>query len=320
MDRRRFLLTSLAIFAAPHNIEAQRAGRLWRVGILAAGSASARDDAFRQALRDLGYIDGQSVAFEARYADGKIERLPRLAAELVHLNVDVILASPTETIRAAQQATKTIPIVMAFSADPVTTGLVSSLASPGGNTTGLTSVATELNAKRLELLKTTIPDASTVCFLVNRVTQNRMIENIAVSGRALGLRISIVTVEQPGDLDRVLAAVAKAHHGGMLVDSGVFAEQRRHITEFAVRSRLPTIAGTTDFAEAGALMSYGPDYHAMFRQAALYVDKIFKGARPRDLPVEQPSKFELVVNLKTAKALGLTIPPSLLLRADRVIE
>jgi len=321
LDRRTFLgaLTG-SLLAAPLAAAGQQAGKVWRIGILTEGSVSTRDDAFRQGLRDLGYIDGQNVAFESRYADGRIERLPGLAAELVRLNVDVIVASPSEAIRAAQLATKTIPIVMAFTADPVGTGLVSSLASPGGNTTGLTSVATELNGKRLELLKATIPDLSTVCFLVNRGTPKQMLDNIAHTGRALGLQISIVTVQQPSELDRSLATVAKAHLGGMLVDSGVFAEQRRQIVDFALKNRLPTISGTRDFSEAGALMSYGPDYHAMFRHAAIYVDKILKGARPQDLPVEQPTKFELVINLRTAKALGLTIPQSLLQRADQVIE
>ncbi len=270
MDRRAFVSgITLGLLAAPLAGEAQPAGKVWRIGILTAGSVSTRDDAFRQGLRDLGYIDGQNVAFESRYADGRIERLPGLAAELVRLKVDVIVASPSEAIRAAQLATKTIPIVMAFTADPVGTGLVSSLASPGGN---------------------------------------------------IGLQINIVTVQQPSELDPSLATVAKAHFGGMLVDSGVFAEQRRQIVDFALKNRLPTISGTRDFSEAGMLMSYGPDYHAIFRHAAIYVDKILKGARPQDLPVEQPTKFELVINLKTAKALGLTIPQSLLSRADQVIE
>jgi putative ABC transport system substrate-binding protein len=243
-----------------------------------------------------------------------------LAAELVRLNVDVIVASPTQAVRAAQQATRTIPIVMAFSSDPVGAGLVMRLANPGGNITGLTSISSELNGKRLELFKAVLPDVATVCFLVTPATQKPMLEEAVYAGRALGLKISNLTVQQPSELERAFTTAAKTRYGGMLVDWGVFAERRRQVAALALKHRLPTVSGAREFAEAGGLMTYGPDYAALFRRAATYVDKILKGALPGNLPVEQPTKFEMVINLKTAKALGLTIPQSVLGRADDVIQ
>lgn len=237
----------------------------------------------------------------------------------MRLNVDVIVASPTEAIHAAQRATKTIPIVMATGGDPVELHLVASLAHPGGNITGLTSVATILTAKRLEFLKAIAPATSLVWFLVNRSTPKQFVTEIEAAGRALGTQISPVVVEDASDVDRAFSAMVKARVGGLVVDLAV-GEYYRQIADLAVRHRLPAISGPREFAEAGGLMAYGPDYPDLFRRAAVYVDKILKGARPAELPVEQPTKFEFVLNLKTAKALGLTVPQTLLLRADQVIE
>jgi len=320
MNRRTFLCgLTLGTVGAPLAAAAQQPQKVPQVGILSAFSASAREEAFRHGLRDLGYVEGQNVALRSRYAQGRFDKLPDLAAELVRLNVDVILASPTEAIRAAQRATKTIPIVMPVSGDPVGSGIVTSLAHPGGNITGLTSVAPELTAKRLELLKTIAPTVSRVSFLANQSTPKRFLTEIEAAGRILGTQISSVMVEDADELDRAFSAMAKARVGGLVVDF-VLHEYRRRIADLAIRHRFPTISGPREFAEAGGLMAYGPDYPDLFRRAAIYVDKILKGAKPADLPVEQPTKFELVINLKTAKALGLTIPPSVLGRADQVIE
>jgi len=258
------------------------------------------------------------VTIRSRSAEGRFEKLHELAAELVRLNVDVIVASPTASIRAAQRATKTIPIVMALSGDPVGSGFVASLAHPGGNITGLTSVAQELTAKRLELLKAIAPAMSRVSFLANRSTPKRFVTEIEAAGRVLGTQISPVMVEDAGELDRAFVAMAKARVEGLVVDL-VLDQYRQQIADLAIRHRLPTISGPREFAEAG-VMAYGPDYPDLFRRAAIYTDRILKGAKPADLPVEQPTKFELVINMKTAKALGITIPPSILARADQIIE
>lgn len=319
MDRWVVLTVVLSLLAAPLVPEAQQLGKVPRIGILSAGVASAHEEAFRQGLRDLGYVDGQNVAIVPRYAEGRFEKLPDLANELVRLNVDVIVASPTEAIRAAQRATKTIPIVMAFSGDPVGSGIVAHLAQPGGTITGLTSVAPELTAKRLEFLKAIAPEISRVSFLANQATPKRFVSETEVAGRALGVQITPVLVQDASELDRVFAAMAKTSVDGLVVDL-VLHEYRRRIADLALRHRLPAISGPKEFAEAGGLMAYGPDYADLFRRAATYVDKIFKGVKPGDLPIQQPTKFELVFNLKTAKALGITIPQSLLLRADQVIE
>jgi len=312
------IIVSLSLFAVAL-AGAQQAPKI-QIGILSAFSPSAREEAFRRGLRELGYVEGQSVTIRSRYAEGRFETLVDLAAELVRLNVDVIVASPTAAIRAAQRATKTIPIVMALSGDPVGSGFVTSLAHPSGNITGLTSIAQELTSKRLELLKAIAPAMSRVSFLANRSTPKRFVTEIEAAGRVLGLQVNNpVMVEDAGELDRAFAAMAKARVDGLVVDL-VLDEYRRQIADLAIRHRLPAISGPREFAEAGVLMAYGPDYSDLFRRAAFYVDKILKGAKPADLPVEQPTKFELVINLKTAKALGLTIPQTLLLRADQVIE
>jgi putative ABC transport system substrate-binding protein len=322
MDRRRFLLTSVAgVLAAPLAAEAQPA-KVARIGYLSPLSASAdstHSEAFRQGLRDLGYVEGQNAVIEARYADGKFERLPDLAAEIVRLKVEVIVAAPTPAVRAAQQATRTIPIVMAFSGDPVGEGFVAGLARPGGNITGLSATVGEMAAKRVEFLKAIAPDISRVAFLANAATVRQAVTGTEAAGRALGVQVSTVLVRNPSELEHALSTLKKAHVGGLIVDL-TLQEHWRQIVDLALKSRLPTVSGPREFVEAGGLMAYGPHFPDLFRRAATYVDKILKGARPGDLPMEQPTKFELVINMKTAKALGLTLPRSLLLQADQVIE
>ncbi len=313
------LVLTLILTLAPLAAEAQQPPKVVQIGTLSAFSPSAREEAFRQGLRDLGYVEGQNVTIRPRYAEGRFAKLPELAAELVRLNVDVIVASPTEAIRAAQRATTTIPIVMAISGDAVGSGIVASLAHPGGNITGLTSLAAELTAMRLELLKTIAPAMSRGSFLANKSTPKQFVSETEAAGRALGTQISAVMIEEANELEPAFAAMAKGRVGGVVVDL-VLGEYRRQIADLAMRHRLPTISGPREFVEAGGLVAYGPDYPDLFRRAAIYVDKILKGAKPADLPVEQPTKFELVINMKTAKALGLTIPQSLLVRADEIIH
>jgi len=308
-----------SLVLAPLAAVAQQPAKVPRIGILSADAVSTREEAFRQGLRDLGYVEGQNVAIESRYADGRFEKLPGLATELVRLNVDVIVASPTEAIRAAQGATKTIPIVMAFSGDPVGSGIVAQLGHPGGNITGLTTMAAELTAKRLEFLKAIAPTISRVSFLANQATPKQFVSEVEAAGRVMGVHISAVMVQDANELDRTFSAMAKRAVDGLVVDL-VLHEYRRRIADLAIRHRFPAVSGPREFAAAGGLMAYGPDYRDLFRRAATYVDKILKGVKPADLPVEQPTKFELVINLKTAKALGLTIPHSLLIRADEIIQ
>ncbi len=322
MDRRRFLLTSLAgALAAPLVAEAQPA-KVARIGYLSARSASADSthiEAFRQGLRDVGYVEGQNAVVEARYADSKSGRLPALAAELVRLQVDVIVAAPTPAVRAAQKATPTIPIVMAVSSDPVGEGIVARLARPGGNITGLSAAAAETSAKRIEFLKVIAPAASQIAYLADAATAQQPIRDTEAAGRTLGVQVKTVLVRNPSELDAALSTLKNASVGGLIVSLSL-QESWRQIADMARKSRLPTVSGPREFVEVGGLMAYGPQYSDLFRRAATYVDKILKGAKPADLPVEQATKFELVINLKTAKALGLTIPPSLLARADQVIE
>jgi putative ABC transport system substrate-binding protein len=315
---------TLSFLAAPLAAGAQQAGRIPRIGLLWSGAPSdPYAQAFRQGLQELGYVEGKSIVLEDRSAEGRPDRLPTLAAELVRLQVDVILAAESETIRAAWQATKTIPIVMATSGDPVGLGVVASLAHPGGNVTGLSSISTELAGKRLELLKGLVPGVTRVAFVWNpdNPVQARMFTETEVAARSLGVQLQSLKVRGPSELDGALSAMTQERAGALIVvvDLLLFAHMRR-IADLAVVSRLPAIAQRKEFAEAGGLMTYGPSYAGLFRRAATYVDKILKGAKPADLPVEQPTKFELVLNLKTAKALGLTIPPSVLFQADEVIQ
>jgi putative ABC transport system substrate-binding protein len=328
MDRRAFLGT-LGLLVAPLAAEAQQAGKVYRIGFLALNLAAAphMPEAFRQGLRDLGYVEGRNVAIEYRDAEGKPERLPALAAELVALKVDVIMAAGTSHALAAKQATKTIPIVFATAAsDPVTSGLVTSLARPGGNVTGLSGLGPELIGKVLELLTQAAPGVSRVAALwepgaVGERTEKELLKGAEVSGRALGVRLQFVEARGPDDFDRAFSDMTRAGASALTtLPSAMFFNERRRLVDLAAKNRLPAVYQWREFVDAGGLMSYGPNGADLFRRAATYVDKILKGAKPADLPVEQPTKFELVINLKTATALNLTIPPSLLQRADQVIE
>ncbi len=313
---------ALLLVALPLGGEAQQPAKLARIGYLSALSASADSthrEAFRQGLRDLGYVEGQNAVVEARYADGKFERLPDLAAEIVRLKVDVIVAAPTPAVRAAQQATRTVPIVMAFSGDPVGEGFVTGLARPGGNITGLSAMVGEMAAKRVEFLKVIVSDISRVAYLANSATARQGVTGTEAAGRTLGVQVSTVFVCNSSELEHAFSTLKRVNVGGLIVDL-TLQEHWRQIVDLAFKSRLPTVSGPREFVEAGGLMAYGPRYPDLFRRAATYVDKILKGARPSDLPVEQPTKFEFVINRKTAKALGLTILPLLLLLADQVIE
>jgi len=330
MERRTFLGTLAGgLLAAPLAAEAQSAGKVARIGYLVGASLSLSPhlhEAFRQGLRDLGYVEGRNVVIEYRSAEGKFERLPALAAELVALKVDVIVAGGTPQALAAKQATRTVPIVFAAAGDPVTSGLVTSLARPGGNVTGLTGLGPELVGKGLEQLTQAVPGVSRVAALwqpggQGERTDKDILKEADVAARALGVRLQFVEARGPEDFDRAFSDMTRARAGALTVlVSPMFFGERRRLVDLAAKNRLPAVYPWREFVDAGGLMSYGPDLADMFRRAATYVDKILKGAKPGDLPIEQPTKFELVINLKTAKALGLTIPPSVLLRADQVIE
>jgi putative ABC transport system substrate-binding protein len=312
-------LTLVAAFIAA---EAQPAGKLPLIGNLRIDSASQDPHWLEQDLREHGYVEDQNIAIEKRYAEGRPERLPMLAAELVHLKVDVIFAGTPETAVPAKKATKAIPIVFAVG-NPVAEGLVASLARPGGNLTGLTSVSSELSAKRLELLKEITPAVSRVAVLLNPVnpTHPGVMREIEAAAQVLGIELQPLAVRRASDFVGAFRGATEGRAGGLVVlnDSLLLAE-RAQIARFAAKSRLPAVYGFREQAAAGGLMSYGVDLRNQYRRAVTYIVKILKGAKPADLPIEQPTKFELVVNLKTAKALGLTIPQSVLLRADEVIQ
>ena len=279
--------------------------------------------AFRQGLLDAGYVEGRDVVIEWRSANGDENRLPQLAAELVQRKVEVIVVESTVAVRAIQHATTTIPIVMAIVADPVGSGLVSNLARPGGNVTGLSLMTTDLSAKRLQLLKEAIPRVARVAILWNPATpyHPKVIEDLKAVAPSLSIELKFVGVRTPAEFGPAFSAVGRAHANALYVIEGpFFFVHRTTLVELASRARLPAIYGHTAFVDEGGLMSYGPNFGDMMRRSAGYVDKILKGAKPGDLPIEQPTKFELVVNLKTAKALGITIPESILLRADEVIR
>jgi len=330
VDRRAFIGNIAGgLVAAPLAAGAQQAAKVTRIGLLSLNASSASPqffEPFLQRLRDLGYVEGRNVVIEYRDAEGKPERLPALAAELVALKVDVILAPGTPHALAAKQATKTVPIVFTGVTDPVTDGLVTSLARPGGNVTGLSLLAAELGGKRLELLKQAVPGVSRVAVLrqpggQGERTDKDTLKKAEVAARALGVRLQFVEARGPADFDRAFSDMTRARAGALTGFSGsMFFNERRHLVDLAAKNRLPAVYPLRDFADAGGLMSYGPNLADSMRRAASYVDKILKGAKPADLPVEQPTKFELVINLKTAKALGLTIPPSLLGRADELIQ
>jgi ABC-type uncharacterized transport system substrate-binding protein len=315
------------LLALSFPVEAQQQPKkLHRIGILLVGSSSfysARIDVFRQGLKELGYIEGKNIAIEYRYAEGKADRLPTLAAELVGLNVDVILTSSTPSVLAVKKATSTIPIVFVAINDPVASGLVTSLARPGGNITGLTILGPELSGKRLELLKEAVPKATRVAFLWNSANpaQGLLWKESQAAAQELRLQLQSLEVRSSNDFDSAFEAVLRERSQALItVPEPLINTHLKRIVEFAAKNRLPAMYANPQFVDAGGLMSYAPDYSAQYRRAATYVDKILKGAKPADLPVEQPTKFELVINLKAAKAIGLSISESMLLRADRVIE
>jgi putative ABC transport system substrate-binding protein len=327
---RRAFIAVLAggLLAAPRVPEAQQAAKVARIGYLAANLAANPhlQEAFRQGLRDLGYVEGRSVVIEYRFAEGKFERFPALAAELVALKVDVIVAPGTPAALAAKQATRTLPIVFPVAVDPVQSGLVASLARPGGNVTGLSALIPELVGKCLEQLTQAVPGVSRVAVLwqpggIDERTEQDQLKGAEVAARALGVRLQFVEARGPADLDRAFSDMTRARAGALTVLTSVmFVNERRRLVDLAAKNRLPAVYAQREFVDTGGLMAYGPNLADLFRRAATYVDKILKGAKPGDLPVEQPTKFELAINLKTAKALGLTMPPSLLQRADEVIQ
>jgi putative tryptophan/tyrosine transport system substrate-binding protein len=329
MDRRRFLLTSVAgVVAMPHAGAAQQ-GTVPRVGWLSLFPGSDPQvhrsvDVFRQALRDLGHVEGQSFAIEYRWAEGKSERLLDLATELVRLKVAVIVASGgVPPAQAAQRATKAIPIIFTGPADPVAAGLVASLARPGGNITGPTLISDQLMGKGLELLREVVPNVTRVAVLWNPTNpgNTHQLRGAEAAAAASGVRLLPVEARAPAEIDRAFVAMARERAGALLALLDViFYDQRERITALAAKNRLPAVYPYSVFAEAGGLVSYGASRFDLYRQTAAYVDKILKGAKPANLPVEQPTTFELMINLKTAKALGLRIPPSLLARADQIIE
>jgi putative ABC transport system substrate-binding protein len=320
-------MLTLSMFVALPAAEAQPAGKMPRIGVIVPGvppGASGDElDGFRQGLRDLGYIEGQTIALEVRWGEGQRERYPALAADLVQLPVDVIVAAGGAAARAARQATSTIPIVMVAGVDPVAQGLVASLAHPGGNITGLTIMTLELSGKRLELLREAVPGLSRVAVLIEAGSPNRqvLLDEHTAAARVLAVQLLPLEVRGPDDFDGAFQAATRGQAQALIMgQSALFFTQRARLAEFALASRLPTMSGEVGYAEVGGLMHYGPDILDSFRRVAVYVDKILKGAQPADLPVEQPTTFELAINRKTAQALGLTLPSVLLFQANKVIQ
>jgi putative tryptophan/tyrosine transport system substrate-binding protein len=320
------LLFLVVLLAVAVIAQAQQPTKVPRIGFLSGlspSSISARVGAFRQGLRELGYVEGKNIVIEWRYAGEKLDRLPALAAELVRLKVDVIVSAGPAVTRAAKQATVTIPVVMAFDDDPVGNGFVASLARPGGNITGLSTLAPEISGKRVELLKEIIPRLSGVAVLGTSTQPGsaQALKEIELAARAFGVKLQYLDVLDPKDIEIAFRAASKGVADGVLtLQSAVLNFQRKQIVDLAVKTRLPAIYHAPEWVEDGGLMSYGVSFTDLHRRAATYVDKILKGAKPADLPVEQPKKFEFVINLKAAKQIGLTIPPNVLARADRVIK
>jgi len=322
------LTLALGILLAPLTAEAQPAGKVYRIGYLGTEPVTTPTvapvwGAFIEGLRELGWVEGQNITIELRFSEGKMERLPDLAAELVHLNVDLIVAAAARPPVAAKQATRTIPIVMTNMGDPVGTGLVASLARPGGNVTGLSLLTPELIGKQLELLKEIVPRLSRVAVLRNPTspTHPLSLREAEVAARSLGIQLEVLEARGPDEFEMAFAAMTRKRAGALnVLGDGMFFLHRTRIAALAAKYRLPAIFAQRQHADAGGLMAYGSSLRDNFRRAATFVDKILKGAKPADLPVEQPTKFELVINLKTAKALGLTIPQSMFIRADEVIQ
>ena len=333
MDRRTFIThVACGLIASPLTVASQQVGKVRRIGYLAPGASAAAQStmaaqsiaAFRQALRELGWIEGQNIVIDYRFAEGKYDRLPELAADLARLNVDVIAATTTPAAVAARNATDTIPIVMFLVGDPIGLGLVASLARPSGNVTGLTySVGVEGFGKQLELLKEIVPKARRVAVLWNPANPSAALatSNVKVAARSLGVELQLIDARDVEEFEGAFAAMAKGRAGALLVVSDPsYGVQGARLADLATRYRLPSVHGVREMVEAGGLMTYGPSVPDNFRRGAGYVDKILRGSKPGDLAVQQPIKFELVINVKAAKALGITIPQSMLLRADELIE
>jgi putative ABC transport system substrate-binding protein len=325
MSRLAVALLSLALLAAPLAAEPQQTGTR-RIGFLDTSSPSPARvqlwETLRQRLRELGYLEGQNIAFESRFGEGKTDQLHRLAAELVGLKVDIIVTSGTPATQAAKQATRTTPIVMTNNADPVGAGLVASLARPGGNVTGLTTQDADLGGKRLELLLQVVPRVSRLALLIDETNPGTVLiaRGTQAAAASLGVQVQSLGVRDPGELGRAFAAMKEARASALIVESSsMLFTWRERLAGLALKNRLPTMFAQRQYAEAGGLMAYAADFSDLFRRAATFVDRILKGAKPADLPVEQPTKWEFAINLKTAKALGLTIPQSVLQRADEII-
>jgi len=322
MNRRAFVVGGVAAFAASRAAEAQQAGKVYRIGVVVSGGVDMTDN-LRQGLRELGWVEDQSFVVVKRVWGGRTERFPEIIADLIQLKVDIIVSSSTPAVRAAKESTRTIPIVMAGLTDPVGAGLISSLARPGGNITGFTNIFTELSAKRLELLKEAAPRISRVAVVWNPTHPGQAIawQLTQQAAPAHGVVLFSTEVRRPEDFAPAFTAIVAERAEALLVlPDPLTSFHRQQTAEFALRQRLPSMYAASYWVEAGGLLSYGASFSELYRRAAVYVDKILKGAQPADLPVEQPTKFELLINLKTAKALGLIIPPSLLLRADQVVE
>jgi putative ABC transport system substrate-binding protein len=326
VTRREFISLLGGAAAWPLAARAQQPAKVARIGFLGNSTAALEANLvgpFRDGLRELGYEEGRDIVIEYRWADGRYERFPALIAELIALKVDAIVTAGTPASLAVKKATTTIPLVMVAVGDPVATGLVASLARPGGNITGLTSISVEMEGKRLELLREVVPKVSHIAVLWNAASPIQVIEEgeVRAAARVLGIKMLSLGVRTREEIDDALATIIRERPDALLVLADrLFLHHRTRIMDFAAQERLPGVHAYRELVEAGGLMSYGPSYADMHRRAAAYVDKILKGAKPADLPVERPVKFELVVNLKAAKALGLTIPPSVIFRADEVIE
>jgi putative ABC transport system substrate-binding protein len=321
-----YIILGVVLCAVSDRTEAQQPKKIPRVGFLHSGSMSARlahVDVFRRGLRERGYGEGTNIIVEYRFAEGKLERLPELASELVKLDVTVIAAATTRAMLAAKKATTTIPIVMVGASDPLGAGLVASLARPGGNVTGLSLLAGELSGKRLELLKETVPSAIRIAVLLgsSAATEKLALKDTEDAARALAIRLQVIEARDAPEFDTAFSSMTRARSSAVsMMLSPLFDAHIKRIAEIAVASRLPVIYGFAEFPESGGFMSYGTDLADIYHRAAVFVDKILQGTKPEELPVEQPKRFELVINLKTAKQIGLTIPPNLLARADRVIR
>ena len=324
----KIVVMVLAILAPTfvYEAEAQQVKKIPRIGVLFPGSLATftpRTEAFLQGLRELGYVEEKTITIEWRWAEDRVERIPELAAELVRLKVDIIVTNGTPAIQALKSATRTIPILMATVGDPVATGLVESLARPGGNITGFSAIAPSLGQKRLELLTEVVPNASRVAAMLNPTnpTYRPELQETQDAARTLGVQIQTIEVSDSNTLQEGFAAMTRDRARALVVfTDAIFYSMRGRIVEHAAKSRLPTMYWQREFVDDGGLMSYGPNTNDLFRRSALYVDKLLKGTKPADLPIEQPTKFEFIINLKAAKQIGLTIPPNVLARADKVIK